>query len=246
MLRSRALLMLGLLELVLGCTTHPKTDTSLVQPLGQEVTISPSGELAPAQAAKACLVTGKTLAGKGHDREAIQEYELARQKDPNLPDLAWRLAVLHDRQGNAARAEIEYRSALQSQPRNPDLLNDMGYFYYRNGQYQEAEKVVRAALEINSRHAQAWGNLGMILGSQGRVKESYEAFARVVRPAQAHANVGILLAREGHPDEARQELSQALALEPNLPQARTVLAHVQKGPTAEIRSVSYTEEPGGH
>ncbi len=234
----KVLLLVGFLGLSAGCTLGPPLLGSLVKEPTPEAEAPPAPELPPGKAAQACLTTARACASKGYVREAIQEYRMARQINPDLPEVAWRLAVLYDQQGDFDRAEIEYRQALAAQPKNAELLNDMGYYHYRRGQPAEAEKYLRQALELNPGQKPAWGNLGMALGALGRASESYEAFAHVVRPAQAHANVGILLARAGQEAPARQQLQQALALEPNLPQARAVLAQLdkrqdQRGPSQE-------------
>ncbi len=229
MRRIQTVLLFGLLGLSAGCNLGPPLAGPQARGPDLEAETPPAPELPPSQAAQACLTTAKALAGKGYIGEAIQEYKMARAINPHLPGLAWQLAVLYDKLGDFDRAEIEYQSALEAQPHNAELLNDVGYYHYRRGQPSEAEKYLRQALEQSPGQKNAWGNLGMVLGTQGRAKESYEAFVHVVRPAQAHANVGILLARAGQQSAGRQELQQALALEPNLPQARAVLARLDKG-----------------
>ncbi len=188
-----------------------------------------SSELPPEQLFLARLAVAKSLAAQEHNKEAILEYQLARKVQPRSPEIAWRLAILYEREGNTALADLEYQTALLAFPRNADLLNDLGYYHYRLGMLPEAEQTLRQALTFNPTHPSIWCNLGLVLGRQGRIRESYEAFVRVVRPAQAYSNLGVLLAQEGRLDEAREHLRQALALEPNLSQAQTVLARLEKG-----------------
>src|ERR1700732_1386670 len=80
-----------------GCVT--------LRPTSPELTASSEdaavqAELPPRKAAQACLVTARALEKKGFATEAILEYEKARQSDSSLKQVAWRLAVLYDRQGN--------------------------------------------------------------------------------------------------------------------------------------------------
>lgn len=157
----KVLLLVGFLGLSAGCTLGPPLLGSLVKEPTPEAEAPPAPELPPGKAAQACLTTARACASKGYVREAIQEYRMARQINPDLPEVAWRLAVLYDQQGDFDRAEIEYRQALAVQPNNTELLNDMGYYHYRRGQPAEAEKYLRQALELNPGQKPAWGNLGM-------------------------------------------------------------------------------------
>jgi Tfp pilus assembly protein PilF len=236
MTRWLFLLMAGVAALPSGCVTLPYSDAIPHDTAQLMAQLAPTAatELPPAQAAQACLTTGDTLEKQGHDREALLEYQRARQYDPQLPGVARRLAVQYAKQGDMEHARSEFQAALQQQPRDADLLNDLGYFHYQMGEDAPAETAFRKALAINPNHQRAWVNLGKVLVRRGHYEESCEAFGHVVRPAQAAANVGILLAREGKVQEARQVLHKALALEPDLKAARLVLAKVESATPPDV------------
>jgi Tfp pilus assembly protein PilF len=225
MTRWHFLLVAGAAALSPGCFLLPQNDGSY---RGPAVGFAPGApdplELPPEKAARTCLATAQTLEQQGHDAEAILEYQRARERDPRLPGVARRLAVLYDRRGDGERARDEYLAALQEQPRDADLLNDVGCFHYQRGDGPMAEQYLRQALAVNPEHPRAWGNLGKALALEGKYEQSCEAFGHVVRPAQAAMNVGILLAKEGKVTEAREVLQRALRLEPDLKAARAVLA----------------------
>ena len=96
----------------------------------------------------------------------------------------------------------------------------------------EAEKWLRQAIALQPKHGRAWGNLALALGQQGRYKESFEAFTRVVSPAQAHSNLGMLLAQQGQSALAQAAFRQALTLEPDLKPARFALTQLEQTWTA--------------
>jgi Flp pilus assembly protein TadD len=73
-------------------------------------------------------------------------------------------------------------------------------------------------------------NLGEVLAQEGRMEESYRAFARVLRPAEACSNVGVLLAQQGRTREARGVLRQAVALDQTLAQPRAFLCILPASP----------------
>jgi Flp pilus assembly protein TadD len=111
------------------------------------------------------------------------------------------------------------------------VLNDLGYFHYRHGRMKLAEEALRSAVKLNPRCQCAWINLGQVLACEGRVEESYQAFARVLRPAEAYSNVGVLLARQGRTAEARSALQRAAALDPTLEQPQAFLSALPSTPS---------------
>ena len=237
MSRLSFLLCAGLAALPVGCVVLPHDEsTSYKAPLTDpKAEAFLSADLSEEQAAKVCLATAQVLEKKGHEKEAVLEYQQARVHSPRLPGVARRLAVLFDRLGDSEHARTEYVAALREQPQDADLLNDAGYFHYQQGETADAEKYLRQALALNARHQRAWVNLGKVLARQGRYEESCEAFGRVVRPAQAAANLGVLLAKEGKVVEARQVLHKALGLEPDLKAARLLLTQLEAGGKPEVR-----------
>jgi Tfp pilus assembly protein PilF len=182
------------------------------------------------QAAQLCAAAGEALEQKGYHAEAIQQFESARQHSPQVRGVARHLAVLYDLQGESARAEAEYTSALQEQPNDATLLNDMGYFHYRHDRLQPAEDWLRKATAADPNCHCAWINLGQVLARQGRLEDSYEAFAHVLRPAEAYSNLGVLLAKQGRTAEARSALQQAQTLDPSLEQPRAFLRALPSAP----------------
>lgn len=222
-----ALICLALLSLN-GCAFH--IPEQLKSPWAGSPAPSKNGapserptELPPQKKAIACITTAETLETQGHAREAALLYERARAADANAINYARRLAVLHDRLGNAARAEEEFREALRVAPRDPDLRNDYGDFQMRSGRLAAAEATFREVLADAPTHPQANINLGKTLARQARWQESFEIFALAVGDAAAHSNVGVLMAKAGHYAEAEAAFEQALAMDPNLPQARAFL-----------------------
>ena len=179
----------------------------------------------------------------GKTDTAIRYYEQARTLDPNLAHLRRRLAVLYDQRGDDARARSAYAHALQLQPRDPDLLNDFGVYYLARENWPAAETWFRRSLAIAATHPRATNNLAMSLAMQNRLRESYEAFSRVVGPASAYSNLGVLLTRQGRIDEAREHFQRALALDRTVHPAGEFLSQLDRasGETLSSSSASAVE-----
>jgi len=185
-------------------------------------------DLAPEKAAELCVSTARELEAKGFDKEAIQQYERAISFNSAYPGIHHRLAILYERQNKPMAALAAYNKAVEKDPQNAELLADMGYFYMNGNQWQLAESRLRLAVKYNAGLKRGWNNLGITLAQQGKVSESLDAFNHAVAPAAAHSNVGVILARRGNYELAREQLNQAIKLDPNLAQARVTLAWINE------------------
>jgi Tfp pilus assembly protein PilF len=204
--------------LLSGCALLARPGSS--QTGDQRPAMAAGDQLAPPQTLQACLTTADLLAAQGHPREASLLYEKARLIDPSAIDYSRRLAGLHDLQGNLPQAAVEFQAALSRTPGDPDLLNDYACLLNRQGQFAQAEQHLRQALAISPQHPRALTNLGIVLANQQRYQEAFDAFAVVVGPAAAHSNLGMLLAKQGRNEEALRAFERALAVNPQLAQAR--------------------------
>ena len=168
MKRLQVLLLAGLAALPSGCLVLPQSDALPLPPPLADVKPTAAAELPAPQSAKVCLATGAFLEKQGYETEALLEYQRARQYDPRLPGVAWRLAVLYGKLGETEKARTEFQTALQEQPRDAALLNDLGFFHYQLNENGAAEKSLRQALALNSSYQRAWVNLGKVLVQQHR------------------------------------------------------------------------------
>lgn len=188
------------------------------------------------ETARLCLATAQRLDQGGHPADAVAQYERARQLDPSLTAVSWRLAILYSRLGNPARADAEFEAARKLWPANPDLLSDYGYFLMEQGRMPQAEATLRQALTASPGHPRSASNLGLLLAQQGRLTESFTVFSASVGPAAAHSNIGVVLAQQGKKTEAEQAFREALAIAPQLEQPRVLLEHLQN-PAAKHASL---------
>ncbi|GEO81539.1 tetratricopeptide repeat protein [Pararhodospirillum oryzae] len=109
--------------------------------------------------------------------------------------------------------------ALHAAPRDPEILAVLGLSALRLGRAEEAAQVLRASLDLRPDLMVAV-NLGHALLSLGRLDESREACALVIRLAPRESigplNLGAVLSRLGRPAEALAAFRHALALAPAL------------------------------
>src|SRR5581483_8729227 len=103
------LAVLGLLPQA-GCVTLPDASLS-VQAGPKPGEPAPTATLPDGEAKEACLKVAAQMEANGHPREAIEELERARARDPKL-DVSHRLALLYEQTGDYAHALAEYNKVL--------------------------------------------------------------------------------------------------------------------------------------
>jgi Flp pilus assembly protein TadD len=183
-------------------------------------------EFSPGETVDMCLATANQLEASGHAREAAMLYEKARTLDESL-DVSHRLALLYASLKQVEKAEREFQLAAEAHADDPVVLNDYGYFLLVSGRLDEARQWLDKALELDPSSPRARNNLAIALVRQGDIEGSLATFSESVGPASAHSNVGVLLARQGQDEEAVKQFRKALALAPDLEQARAFLNHLE-------------------
>lgn len=186
------------------------------------------GDLSANDSARLAVATAQELELVGSYAEAALQYERARDYDPKLEYVCRNLAVLYDLTDHYSKSQDEYIKALKLFPRDAELLNDYGYFNYRRGNLERSEQYLTMATEIDPFLDRAWINLGVTLAEQGRYKESLLAFEQVRPEPEALQNLGTIMARQGLFAEAKEALEEAIRLDPNLEEAKQVLANIEE------------------
>jgi tetratricopeptide (TPR) repeat protein len=135
------------------------------------------------------LNLGSQLRLSGKLDEAVQCYREAARRFPAEVEPLRRLARVLLEQGQSVPAAEACRQALQLAPNNSELWLDLGNACFAQKDYEGAAAGFRKALQIN--------------------------------PASAglHYNRGVVLGLQGKPEAERQELMEAVRLQPDYPDA---------------------------
>jgi tetratricopeptide (TPR) repeat protein len=124
-------------------------------------------------------------------------------------------------EGKAEEAFPHFEAASQINPRDSMSRLDIGAYLQSHGHVDEAITQYEAAIGLTSDvglKAQAYANLGgaqRALGEDEAARESFDA-ALQLNPNQASAWIGkgLLAQKQGRPDEAIEDLSRGVALQP--------------------------------
>jgi Tfp pilus assembly protein PilF len=175
----------------------------------------PTPKVSNSQAADLQIALGRSMEDEGKFDEARPAYLAALKKDPKRADAEVRLAILDDRKGDTAAADLHFAKALKLQPKDPEILCDRGYSFYLRRRWAEAEASLKGALAIDPHHSRSHANLGLVLARQGDSAAALAEFARAgCDPSDARANLGLVLALEGRFEESRREYALALKAKP--------------------------------
>jgi tetratricopeptide (TPR) repeat protein len=163
----------------------------------------------------------------GKDRQALQYFEQAAEKDPGDP-AAWSgLGSCYaglDHQSDAVEA---FKKAVQADPRNEISHYNLANYYGKIGRHEEAVSAYREAIRIDPKFEAAHFNLGMAFIRLGRHDEGRQAFEAVadLNPgaAPAHYNAGIAYGQMGRHEEAIAAQKRVIRIDPDFAPAHYAL-----------------------
>ena len=162
--------------------------------------------------------------------EARQAYQQALRIDPKHLPAYTALARVYMKMNHYDKALETYNQAAEKFPREFSLWVEMGMCYCRTKQWDLAVLSFKKALESDPENRQVTQTLGFCLARAGRIQESLEALQQVMPPAQAHYQIGRMLHHVQRDDLCREELRQAVRLDPEFVPAQALLASLDGPP----------------
>jgi Flp pilus assembly protein TadD len=145
--------------------------------------------------------------------------------------------VLHEQYSEALLA---YKNLIASDDDAALLWAELAYVHCRLGEYGPAVRAANRALELDPDFAEAHATLGLALHKGGSSRSrARQALKRAVKLdpglATARCSLGCLYFEKGELELARTELSSAVGLDANLPEAVFNLALVYDRLAADKR-----------
>ena len=160
---------------------------------------------------------------------ARSDYQEVIKLDPKHLPAYQGLARMYLKLGQKDRALETINQALAQAPRDANLLYDLALCQLCRRDYNEAETTLRRALEIDPENRQFRKQLGLTLAREGQFDRSIEVLTQVYAgPAYAHYLVARMLDGVfGQPEACKEHLRLALAANPNLNEARSLLSEME-------------------
>jgi tetratricopeptide (TPR) repeat protein/thiol-disulfide isomerase/thioredoxin len=184
---------------------------------------------------------GAAYSQAGYFDQAIREFTLALETDPDYAEAHYNLGTLYLKQGKPDEARRHLLRTLELRPEYPDALNNLGLLAAQAGEDADAIRYFQEAIRQRPDYALALYNLGNVYRREQRFSEAKEALERAVALApddpEVNYGVGMLYAQLNDTDRALKYWQQALKLRPDYPQALNNLGVLlmRQGRTAEAQ-----------
>jgi tetratricopeptide (TPR) repeat protein len=158
---------------------------------------------------------------QGRLGDAIREYRLALEDDPENYRARYNLAVAYHDQGKKDDAAREYLEVLKLHPDNARARVSLASIRAEEGKDDVALRLLEEAAAADRHSAFPKESLGSFYERKGDLDRALAAYRDAARiepdSSSAHAGIGRLLARRGAFQDAVAEYDKALAADGNDP-----------------------------
>jgi len=159
-----------------------------------------------------------------------------QKTDENLRDLAlaWESVVESGMTAAGPETERLLQAAIEKSPDDPALLSALGFFAQKKGEADRARAFYEKALANDPTLIDAAANLGVIDAFRGQLKEALTLWTGAFQRAPGESRIGMNVARvyceAGRAEKAREYVSRVLEFNPDLPEAKNLLRHLNSNP----------------
>jgi Flp pilus assembly protein TadD len=167
---------------------------------------------------------GNVYAAMKAPEKAIARFRQAAGVAPKSPAPHMMLGVILEQQGRLAEARAAYEKALGLDSRFAPAANNLAYHLAEHGgDLQRALQLARVAREVMPDSPQVADTLGWVHFKLGEYRAAIdllrESVDRLPANAVVHYHLGLAYAKAGDRLRARQELREALRLDPRFSHA---------------------------
>jgi tetratricopeptide (TPR) repeat protein/peroxiredoxin len=166
---------------------------------------------------------GAAFSQRGYFDQAVREFSLALESNPDYAEVHYNLGTLYLKQGKPEEARRHLERALELRHEYPDALNNLGLLAAQGGDSPAAIRYFQQAIEQRPDYALAFYNLGNVYRREQHFSEAKQALERAVALApddpEVNYGIGMLYAQLDDLDGALKYWQQALALRPDYPEA---------------------------
>ena len=145
---------------------------------------------------------------------ALEEYDVALQRNPDLPRAHLNKGIVFLRRKEYDKAQEEFRLELKINPDEDKAYNNLSAAYRLQGLYDRAVEAAQKAVKLKSHYPEAYMNLGLAYKNKGDYEKAKEALSLGMKniPLFLDANLllGEILQEEGKRDSAMAEYQKIL------------------------------------
>ena len=227
------LVFLCLFFLLLGCSTmgrffgmapSPEVKSSSQDPTGKEIREFFTTVREPRGNPESHYLLAKFYQERGKHRQAISEFEKVLYIDPGYVKAYNGLGISYDLQGDFPNAVQAYQEALKIDPNSDYIQNNLGYSLLMQGNIEEAIASFNKAIALNDKKEIYHNNLGLAYARKGEAALALNEFKFSADEAQSHYLLANVFYEKGLYNQAKEQFSSALNLNPDMEKARTKMA----------------------
>jgi tetratricopeptide (TPR) repeat protein len=175
---------------------------------------------------------------QGRVDEAVKNFNLALEKDPNRIEVLLNLAKLYAQRNDTKQAFNYYQKVLDIQPANFKAIDAIGLALMDAGKFDDAIEFYRIGIKYNPNKSLLHANLGVALAKKGQIDEAITEFRtaeKLYPSSEIHSKLGALLFSTGQIDEPIQHYRAAIRLDPGNIEAYYYMGNalLQKGEPAK-------------
>jgi tetratricopeptide (TPR) repeat protein len=171
------------------------------------------------QRAAAFDILGLGRSQQGQFARALAEFQAALERDPDLDDARYHMALVYLRKNDAAQAESTLRDLLVRNPDYHDARQQLGMLALQSGKFDDAVREFDELLKRAPSRADAAFAAGGARLQQQRIPEAEQYFRTAIERqpnfAQAKSYLGLLHLDRGENEAAEQLFRQAIIDKPN-------------------------------
>lgn len=120
--------------------------------------------------------------------EALEQYELALDVNPNDASVYIGIGDVADSIGQQEKALVFYHRALGMEEQNPYFLYKLASFHLARGENQQAMEFYSKALEINPAYATGYINRGRLYAKMGEYDKAINDYSKALSLSRPSAN----------------------------------------------------------
>jgi tetratricopeptide (TPR) repeat protein len=158
---------------------------------------------------------------------AIAELQNAVSADPNSGELYTLLGTIYENLKDSKMAMENYRMALKNDSSQSIAANNLAFLLGETGgDLKEAEQFAQQARKLLPNSAAVADTLAWIYYKRGAYSSAIDLLRDCVKQEPENAvyfyHLGMAYSKNGNPAQAKEALTQALNLNPNIPQAMEI------------------------
>ena len=172
------------------------------------------------------VANGQLWETTGNVEKAQEQYTKALEAEPNNPAALASVARLLEKQEKHDQAAEYFSKAITAAPNDAGLYNDLGLTYSKLGKHTEAVAQLQKAIAISPSTTRYANNLAVVQMNAGQTDFAMQTLTKAHDPSKAHYNMAWMYYQRQDMDGAREHLSQALKIDPNMDRAKELMEKI--------------------